>query len=408
MTRTSEERERARREREARRAAREAREQPAKAPPADPPPPTAAPAEPEAPRRRRRLPRPPLPSRRLAIALAVVAVVAGWFLLALFQPLKGDGEGRVRVEIPRGASVGEIARALDERGVVSSSLLFQVRATLARRRGDLKPGIYTLRRDMSYAAAIDALAAGPPQHLIQVTIPEGGARSEVAPLVEGKGVRGDYLRASKRSRLLDPADYGGDSARSLEGFLFPDTYELRRGDPARRLVERQLEAFERELAKAGLGAGERRRLGGRRLSVYEVLTVASMVERETAVARERPIVASVIYNRLRREMPLAIDATVRFATGNWRRPLTRSELAIDSPYNTRERAGLPPGPIGSPGLASIGAAARPARSGYLFYVVKPGTCGEHAFSRTSEQFERDVDRYEAARRERGGRSPVDC
>ena len=116
----------------------------------------------------------------------------------------------------------------------------------------------------------------------------------------------------------------------------------------------------------------------------------------------------MIYKRLRSDIPLGIDATIRFATNNWARPLTRSQLALDSPYNTRARSGLPPGPIGNPGLASIKAAARPARSPYLYYVVKPGGCGEHLFSRTFAEFQRDTARYDAARAQRGGRSPTNC
>ena len=107
-------------------------------------------------------------------------------------------------------------------------------------------------------------------------------------------------------------------------------------------------------------------------------------------------------------MPLGIDATIRYATGNWTKPLTASELATDSPYNTRRNAGLPPGPIGNPGLDSLEAAARPAQVDHLYYVVKPGTCGEHAFSSSIADFERDRQRYEAARQEAGGRSPTNC
>jgi UPF0755 protein len=133
-----------------------------------------------------------------------------------------------------------------------------------------------------------------------------------------------------------------------------------------------------------------------------------MVEREAQVPKERRLITSVIYNRLHEGMPLGIDATIRFATGNWERPLTESELALDSAYNTRTRRGLPPGPIGSPGLASIRAAARPARTRYLFYVIKPGKCGEHDFSGSDAEFQRDVERYNRERSRRGGKSPTDC
>jgi UPF0755 protein len=119
-------------------------------------------------------------------------------------------------------------------------------------------------------------------------------------------------------------------------------------------------------------------------------------------------VAAVIYNRLREGMPLGIDATIRFALNQWTKPLTLSELETPSPYNTRTNAGLPPGPIGNPGIASIRAAARPAKVSYLFYVVKPGTCGEHAFSSTAAEFNRDVARYNSAREAAGGNSPTEC
>jgi uncharacterized YceG family protein len=133
-----------------------------------------------------------------------------------------------------------------------------------------------------------------------------------------------------------------------------------------------------------------------------------MIEREAEVAKERPLVAAVIYNRLHEGMPLGIDATTRFATGNYEDPLTESELAIDSPYNTRTHTGLPPGPIGNPGLASIEAAAHPAKVDYLFYVVKPGSCGEHSFSSTEAEFEADVSRYEKAGGEGGQASAGSC
>jgi uncharacterized YceG family protein len=133
-----------------------------------------------------------------------------------------------------------------------------------------------------------------------------------------------------------------------------------------------------------------------------------MVEREAQLESERPLIAAVIYNRLHEGMTLGIDATIRFATGNYTEPLSESELAVDSPYNTRLNSGLPPGPIGNPGLASIEAAARPAKVDYLFYVVKPGTCGEHSFTASEAQFDEDVARYEEAREAAGGQSPDTC
>jgi UPF0755 protein len=169
------------------------------------------------------------------------------------------------------------------------------------------------------------------------------------------------------------------------------------------LVSQQLTTFQEKFKGVDLSYARRKNL-----TPYEVLIIASLVEREAQLAKERPVVASVIYNRMREGIPLGIDATVRFITGNWDRPLRESELANPSPYNTRRNQGLPPGPIGSPGLASIKAAARPANTKYLFYVVKPGSCGEHKFSATDAEFQRDVARYNSEREKRGGKSPTNC
>jgi peptidoglycan lytic transglycosylase G len=342
--------------------------------------------------------------RRLAaLALGALGVAAAWFLLSLFQPFKGEGNGDVRVVIPAGAGVGKIADLLEQRDVVSSSFFFELRATLAGHRGDLHPGTYTLKHDMSYGRALDALVAGPSPELVNLTIPEGRSRAEVAPLVTKAGLRGSYTRATVRSPALDPGDFGAEGDRTLEGFLFPATYELRRGAPVETLVRKQLDAFRSEFGTADLRFAKRKNL-----TAYDVLIIASMIEREAQLARERRVIASVIYNRLHKRMSLGIDATIRFATGNWTRPLTGAELHIDSPYNTRDRPGLPPGPIGNPGLASIRAAAHPARTRFLFYVVKPGTCGEHDFSTTLAEFERASRRYDAERARRGGKSPTNC
>jgi uncharacterized YceG family protein len=338
------------------------------------------------------------------IALGALIVIVGavaWLANSLFQPFKGDGEGEVRVVIPEGSSLGEIADLLEGRGVVSSSSFFQLRARIAGRSGDLKPGRYTLARDMSYVAVLDQLEQGLPPNVIQVTIPEGRSRREVAPLV--KRLRGNYVKATRRNAALNPRDYDAKGAGSLEGFLFPATYELKKGATVRRLVREQLTAFKRNFETVDLSYAKRKNL-----TPYDVLIIASLIEREAAVAKERPIIASVIYNRLRNDLRLDIDATVRFVTGNWTEPLRVSELENPSPYNTRVHAGLPPGPIGSPGLDSIKAAARPARTDYLFYVAAVCGNGRHEFAATDAEFQRYVDEYNRAREKRGGKSPTEC
>lgn len=338
---------------------------------------------------------------RLAWVAAGIAALA--FLWALFQPFAESGGGPVQVTIPKDAGVGKIGDILDREGIVPSGLLFSIRARLAGDGGNLKPGLYVLRRHMTYGDVLDDLVTGPASNMIRLTIPEGLSRREIAPRARAAGVQGDYLGATAGGSRIPYRQYGlAQAPPSLEGFLFPATYDLRHGAAAGVLVDKQLAAFRQSIAGVGLSYANRKNL-----TVYDVITIASMVERETRVPRERPLVAAVIYNRLHARQPLGIDATIRYATENWTRPLTKSELALGSPYNTRTRAGLPPTPIGNPGLASINAAAHPARVGYLYYVVKPGTC-EHSFSSTFAQFERDQQRYNAAREAAGGKSPTTC
>ncbi len=338
---------------------------------------------------------------RIFAALATLFVL--WLLFALFQPLHGDGSGKVVVQIPKGASASEVGDLLAEKGVIDDSTLFQVRVTLAGKRSELYAGRYVLADGMSYGAAIDALSTPPVKRTTTVTIPEGYSRAQAAQLVEEIGLKGDYTTETVRSPYLNPAKYGGADAKNLEGFLFPNTFEMKPGAPASDLVQLQLLDFKQQVKGVDM-----RYARSKNLTTYDVLIIASLIEDEAGVASQRKQVAAVVYNRLREGIPLGIDATIRFATGNYTQPLTESELAVDSPYNTRTAAGLPPGPINSPGLEAIEAAAHPAKNDFLYYVNAPGTCGGLAFSNTFEEFEADVARYNAAREAAGGKEPDGC
>jgi UPF0755 protein len=338
---------------------------------------------------------------RIFAVLALLFVA--WFLFELFQPFHSEGSGRVAVTIPKGASVSEIGDLLDKKGVIDDSTFFQIRARLEGKSSNLYSGHFTLAHGMSYAAALDALSQPPVKRTITVTIPEGYTRSQAAQLVEEDGIPGSYTKATIRSKYLDPAQYGGKGAKDLEGFLFPDTFELKPGAPVADLVQLQLQDFKRRIKGVNMKYAR-----SKNLTTYDVLIIASMVEREAGVTSQYKDVASVIYNRLHEGMPLGIDATIRFATGNYTKPLTESELAIDSPYNTRTNVGLPPGPINSPGLEAIEAAAHPAKTDYLFYVTTPGACGKLTFAKTEAEFEAAVNKYNSAREAAGGNSPDTC
>jgi UPF0755 protein len=408
-SRTREERARAAAERAQRRASRDG------APPVDDfeddfergPTPTAVQERP-APDPLRRRP-PPLPpprarrrssrwGRRLLALLALAGIGFALYLInAVFQPFHGSGHGAVRVRIPAGASVDDIGRILERAGVVDHARFFAINATVTGRRDRLHSGAYTLRLGMSNGAVVEALTQGPKVRVVKtfsVTIPEGPSRREVAPLVAHSRLTGSYLRASSTRAVLRRIHRLGAPRRvhTAEGFLFPATYLFYEGATAKRLVAKQLTAFPQKFGGVNLRYAKRSHL-----TPYDVIIIASMVEREAELPRERPLIAAVIYNRLKRGMPLGIDATIRYYTNNWQRPIRMSELRSREPYNTRLHTGLPPTPIGNPGLASLRAAAHPAHVRYLFFVRKPGKSGAHAFSSTNAQFTRDYRRYQASR-----------
>jgi uncharacterized YceG family protein len=242
----------------------------------------------------------------------------------------------------------------------------------------------------------------PAPTIAKVTIPEGYTRAQIAMLAHADGLHGSYLTASKRSAQVDQAHYGAPAdTPSLEGFLFPATYELYAGTPVSRLVSEQLAAF-----RENFGGGELHRAKVLGVTPYELLTVASIIEREAAIPHDRPLVAAVIYNRLRLHMTLGVDSTLRYALHDFTHPLTEAQLASNSPYNTRTHHGLPPTPISNPGAAAIKAAARPAKVSYLYYVSGADGCGEQVFSTSYAQFEKNAAAYREAVSKNGGRVPT--
>jgi UPF0755 protein len=344
--------------------------------------------------------------RRLVAVVALAFIGTALYVInATFQPFQDEREqeGGVPVQIPTGADAGSIGKLLERKGVVADARFFELNATLTLRRSKLRTGNYVLRRNMTNGAAIEALMQGPKVRVVRtfdVTVPEGLSRREAARALRGSGIEGSYLKASASRRAFARARRLGlpRGADTLEGFLFPATYELRAGATARDLVDRQLDAFRDNMRGIDLTRAKRRNLNR-----YDVVTIASLIERETPSDKERPLIASVIYNRLSQDIALGIDATIRYAENNWTEPLKESELERPGPYNSRQNLGLPPTPIGNPGLASLKAAANPADTDYLFYVAKPGAC--HAFSSTDAEFARDVAAYERAREENGGKAP---
>jgi UPF0755 protein len=283
-----------------------------------------------------------------------------------------------------------------------------VRRHRRRRRAGRRP-IIGLLAALVVVAVAGAVAwtvgrdpASPPTATVPpptpLTFPEGLRREDMARLLEEKtNLSGQqYLELTKPGP--DGARLSGRSkATSLEGFLFPATYGIGSETTVEFLVDQQVRAYEANVAKVDMAYAR-----SRNLTPFDVLIIASMVEREVAAPAERATVAGVVYNRLRNRMRLDIDATVQYAVGKWR-PLTAADLESDSPYNTRRFAGLPPGPISNPGLASLQAAARPRASRFLYYVAREDGTDRHYFAATLEQFE--VLKAKARAKKAAGTSP---
>jgi UPF0755 protein len=335
------------------------------------------------------------------LLVAGALAVAAWGYLLVERPYKGYSDAETFVEIVPGSSPQRMARALSDAGIVVNAAAFRLAVWLEGAGRRLQAGEYRFDAPMTPRAVVDKIVRGD-VFLRPVTFREGLTIRQMAALFEEKGFgpAAEFVAAASTPgpiRELDPL------APDLEGYLFPDTYTLPRRTTAEDLVARMVARFEKSLTP------ETRQLAASRgLSVRELVTLASLVEKETAKAEERPLVAAVYSNRLKIGMGMQCDPTVIYAlerAGRYTGNLTRADLQFDSPYNTYRYAGLPPGPIAAPGLASLEAAANPANVPYLYFVSRND--GSHAFATTLDEHNRNVQEYQVRffRERRLGRRP---
>jgi UPF0755 protein len=324
----------------------------------------------------------------VAVALAAIALGAVWLLLGAEKPYKGYAAAAQFVEIPPGAGPAAIGRRLAAAGIVRDELSFRTALWRSGRARRLQAGEYRFDRPMSARDVIDKLARGD-VYLRSITFPEGLTIRQMAEIYarEEFGPSVDFVRAAGNVSLIRDVDAQADD---LEGYLFPSTYSLPRKATAEQLVGKMVTAFRDALAPEFVD-----RAAARGLSVRQLVALASLVEKETAKPEERPIVAAVYSNRLKLSMPMQADPTVIYAmerAGRHDGNLTREDLRFDSPYNTYRYPGLPPGPIASPGRASLEAAASPADLPYIYFVSRND--GSHVFSATLDEHNRNVFEYQ--------------
>jgi len=318
---------------------------------------------------------------RLAGILALLAAACGYLLFRLTSPYQAFS-GTTYLEFARGTPTSEMGRQLVEAGVVRSRFDFWL-ARLAGRNRRLQAGEYRFDRAASALEVVRRIARGDIFYF-ELVVPEGKNMFDIGAAVEQLGVfpARAFLAAARNPALirdLDPA------APSLEGYLFPNTYRLNHSTTPERLCRMMTAKFREEWKSLHAGA-----------DVHRTVTLASLVEREGKLAEERPLIAAVFVNRLRIGMKLDCDPTTIYAAmleNRYRGTIYRSDLASDQPYNTYRHAGLPPGPIANPGLASLRAALTPADSDALYFVLRPGDSGAHEFSRNIAQHEAATAKY---------------
>jgi UPF0755 protein len=327
--------------------------------------------------------------KRILVLLLVVgiAVAAGgwWSYSQLVEPYRGYEQAEVFVDIPSGSGPTRIGERLAGAGVVRDAWTFRAALLVSGRARSLKAGEYRFDQPMHALDVIDKIARGDVYKRL-LTFREGLTILEMAQVFEEKGFgkAAEFRTAAGNSKLiadLDPA------ARDLEGYLFPETYSLPRDTPAAVVVEQMVAGF-----KSALTDDLRAAAKEQGLTTRELVTLAALVEKETGAADERPLVAAVYRNRLKIHMPMQADPTVIYAlqkAGQYKGNLTREHLReLDSPYNTYKYAGLPPGPIASPGRASLAATVKPADVDYLYFVSKND--GTHVFASTLAEHNKNV------------------
>jgi UPF0755 protein len=304
--------------------------------------------------------------RRALVALCVVSAACA-----------GQPHGApTRVIIPRGSSFGQAADSLARSGIIGSPKLFRLYGRFTGGDRNIKPGTYLLRHGTPWSDIISAMNGG--HGLVNtITIPEGYTVSQITPLLARTlKVPADSVQAAMRdTALLARLDLPN---QTLEGYVFPDTYAFPVGTTARQAVREMVYSFERRWKPDWDSSAV-----DLKINRNDLVTMASIVEKEARVPEERPVIAAVYYNRLRRGMLLQADPTVQYALGHHVGRVLYKDLAVESPYNTYVHKGLPPGPVASPGAASLAAAANPANVPYLYFVATPD--GHHEFRMTLEQ-----------------------
>jgi UPF0755 protein len=339
--------------------------------------------------------------RILILGMCVLPLILpGAAILVLWShPYKNYPESEKIIMVPRGTSSIELARRLEAEGLVIHRTLFVAYLKILKRSSHLQAGEYKFEGRLTIPQVADKLIRGL-VYYHEITVPEGFSFFEISELLEQKG----FASSETFQAVFTSPDLISDlapSADNLEGFLFPDTYRLTRGETAVEIAQSMIGRF-RQVYHAHLEPNLRQSL----MSLRQVMTLASLIEKETGADDERPLISAVFHNRLKYGMPLQCDPTVIYALklkGTFRKEIYHSDLSLDSAYNTYKHSGLPPGPIANPGLPSLEAALKPATVDYLYFVSD--NKGRHVFSKTLDEHNRAVTAYRRSLRLESTKAP---
>ena len=301
----------------------------------------------------------------------------------------GMASGEIFVTVNRGQSLKETAQILETHGLINQPFKFRLLARIKGADKRIQAGEYILASTLSPGDILDKMVLGKVR-LYKFTVPEGSNLNQIADIIDSAGLadRQEFLQLANDTRFIESI---GNGAVSLEGYLFPDTYFFPKNVAAERIIETMIDRLQSEITDGWI-----QRASEINLTMHEVITLASIIEKETGAAAERSLISSVFHNRLKKKMRLETDPTVIYGIKNFDGNLTRKHLETKTPYNTYRMSGLPPGPIASPGKAAIEAALYPAKTSYLFFVSKKD--GTHQFSTNLADHNRAIRKYQLRRR----------
>ncbi|WP_164914370.1 endolytic transglycosylase MltG [Aminipila luticellarii] len=329
----------------------------------------------------------------IAVILVFILLFIGSFvhyMQNLGKPFDKNNTKAIAVNIPQGSGTSTIGQILEEKKVISSTNKFKLLSKIDGNDGKYKAGEYSLSPSMPLEQIMEIIISGD-SNTSRFTIPEGLTIKETADRLAAKNlINKDAFLSEVKSGTFDYRFISllPNTENRLEGFLYPETYDIYTTASEHEIIGKMLDQFDKLVPEEYYT-----RASEMGYDMYKIITIASLIEKETLVSSEKPVVASVIYNRLAVNMPLQIDATVQYALPEHKERLNYKDLEVDSPYNTYQNTGLPQGPICSPGIDSIKAALYPANTNYYYYVLSAEKNGSHKFSNTYEEFLKNKNAY---------------